>query len=121
MQSFYHSLNDLHIKLHSLFSFRFKIDKNYVGTPPALEITIGNLNDNIDKAFLADMMNKIGPCEELTIFYHPMTNRHLGFARIVFQDVKHSKLCIEKYSGKSVMGQVSDDFLECYYIIHLDI
>nr|XP_013189562.1 unnamed protein product [Amyelois transitella] len=89
---------------------RFKIDKNYVGTPPQLEITIGNLNDNIDKAFLVDMMNKIGPYEELRIFYHPITNRHLGFARIVFQDVKYSKLCIEKYNGKSVMGQVLDVF-----------
>lgn len=74
--------------------------------PPQLEITIANLNDNIDKAFLSDMMNKVGPYEELTIFYHPITNRHLGFARIVFHEVKHSKLCIEKYNGKSVMGQV---------------
>ncbi|XP_053617378.1 histone-lysine N-methyltransferase SETD1 isoform X2 [Plodia interpunctella] len=89
---------------------KFKIDKNYVGIPPQLEITIGNLNDNIDKAFLVDMMNKIGPYEELRIFYHPLTNRHLGFARIVFQDVKHSKLCIEKYNGKSVMGQVLEVF-----------
>lgn len=77
-----------------------------MGIPPQLEITIGNLNDNIDKAFLSEMMNKIGPNEELTIFYHPITNRHLGFARVVFQDVKFAKLCIEKYNGKSVMGKV---------------
>ncbi|XP_045454073.1 histone-lysine N-methyltransferase SETD1 [Melitaea cinxia] len=89
---------------------RFRIDKNYVGIPPQLEITIGNLNDNIDKAFLADMMNKVGPYEELTIFYHPITNRHLGFARVVFQDIKYSKMCIEKYNGKSVMGQVLEVF-----------
>ncbi|KAJ2942804.1 hypothetical protein O0L34_g14992 [Tuta absoluta] len=87
---------------------RFKIDQNYVGTPPQIEITIANLNDNIDKAFLADMMNKVGPFEELTIFYHPITNRHLGFARVVFQEVKYSKLCVEKYNGKSVMGKVLD-------------
>ncbi|XP_013167765.1 PREDICTED: histone-lysine N-methyltransferase SETD1 isoform X1 [Papilio xuthus] len=89
---------------------RFKIDKNYVGVPPQVEITIGNLNDNIDKAFLSDMMNKVGPYEELTIFYHPVTHRHLGFARIVFQDVQYSKICIEKYNGKSVMGQVLEVF-----------
>ncbi|XP_049879061.1 histone-lysine N-methyltransferase SETD1 isoform X2 [Pectinophora gossypiella] len=93
---------------------RFKIDKNYVGTPPQLEVTIANLNDNIDKAFLADMMNKIGPYEELTIFYHPITNRHLGFARVVFQDVKFTKLCIEKYNGKSVMGQVLEVFHDAF-------
>lgn len=77
-----------------------------MGIPPQVEVTIGNLNDNIDKAFLADMMSKVGPYEELTIFYHPLTNRHLGFARIVFQEVKYSKTCVEKYNGKSVMGQV---------------
>ncbi|XP_048482105.1 histone-lysine N-methyltransferase SETD1 isoform X3 [Plutella xylostella] len=93
---------------------RFKIDKNYVGVPPQLEITIANLNDNIDKAFLSDMMNKVGPYEELTIFYHPITNRHLGFARIVFHEVKHSKLCIEKYNGKSVMGQVLEVFHDAF-------
>ncbi|CAB3220457.1 unnamed protein product [Arctia plantaginis] len=93
---------------------RFKIDRNYVGIPPQLEITIRNLNDNIDKAFLSEMMNKIGPCEELTIFYHPITNRHLGFARVVFQDIKHSKLCIEKYNGKSVMGQVLEVFHDAF-------
>lgn len=87
--------------------FRFKIDDKYVGTPPLLEITIGNLNDNIDKAFLSDMMNKIGPFEELTIYYHPQSNRHLGFARILFQEVKSAKLCVDKYNGKSVMGKVS--------------
>lgn len=86
--------------------FRFKIDDKYVGTPPLLEITIGNLNDNIDKAFLSDMMNKIGPFEELTIYYHPQTNRHLGFSRILFQEVKSAKLCVDKYNGKSVMGKV---------------
>lgn len=95
------------------FCCRFRIDKNYVGIPPQLEITIRNLNDNIDKAFLADMMNKVGPYEELTIFYHPLTNRHLGFGRVVFQDVKHSKLCIEKYNGKSVMGQVNTYSQKC--------
>ncbi|XP_028035252.1 histone-lysine N-methyltransferase SETD1 isoform X2 [Bombyx mandarina] len=93
---------------------RFKIDKNYVGTPPQIEITIGNLNDNIDKAFLADMMNKVGPFEELTIFYHPVTNRHLGFARIVFQEVKYSRMCVEKYNGKSVMGQVLEVFHDAF-------
>lgn len=88
--------------------FRFKIDDKYVGIPPQIEITVGNLNDNIDKAFLSDMMNKVGPIDELTIYYHPLTHRHLGFARILFQDVKYAKLCIDKYNGKSVMGKVSD-------------
>jgi hypothetical protein len=34
-----------------------QIDANYVGDPPPLEVTIGNLNDNTDKAFLSDMVS----------------------------------------------------------------
>lgn len=91
---------------------RFKIDKYYVGIPPQIEIGIINLNDNIDKTFLSDMMNKVGPYEELIIYYHPVTNRHLGFARVVFFEVKHTKTCVEKYNGKSVMGQVLEVFFD---------
>jgi len=36
--------------------FLLQIDGNYVGIPPPLEVTICNLNDNIDKAFLSDMV-----------------------------------------------------------------
>lgn len=86
--------------------YRFKIDQNYVGEPPALEITITNLNDNIDKQFLKDLVRKCGPCDELHIYYHRTTNKHLGLARVVFENVKSSKACIEKYNGQSVMGKV---------------
>lgn len=86
--------------------YRFKIDQNYVGEPPALEITITNLNDNIDKQFLKDLIRKCGPFDELNIYYHPTTNKHLGLARVVFESVKSSKACIEKFNGTSVMGKV---------------
>lgn len=85
---------------------RFKIDDNYVGEPPQIEVAVSNLNDNIDPAFLRDMVIKMGPVEELIIYYHPITNKHLGFARLVFETVKAAKLCIEKLHGKSVMGKV---------------
>jgi len=87
--------------------FRFKIDQNYVGEPPAVEITITNLNDNIDKTFLTDMLHKCGPFDELYIYYHPVTNKHLGLGRIVFENVKSAKACIDKFNGTSVMGKVS--------------
>jgi hypothetical protein len=35
-------------------SILLQIDGNYIGEPPPLEVTIFNLNDNIDKAFLLD-------------------------------------------------------------------
>lgn len=54
---------------------------------------------------MADLLQKCGPIEEQNIFYHPMTKRHLGIARIVFMDVQSARNCIERYNGKSVMGK----------------
>jgi [histone H3]-lysine4 N-trimethyltransferase SETD1 len=34
-----------------------QIDEDYVGEPPPLEVTISNLNDNIDKTFLSDLVS----------------------------------------------------------------
>jgi hypothetical protein len=42
-----------------LFLSMFQIDSNYVGVPPAVEVTISNLNDNIDKGFLFDMVRPL--------------------------------------------------------------
>lgn len=89
------------------FLCRFKIDINYVGEPPAVEITITNLNDNIDVVFLKDLIRKCGGHDEPIIYYHPITHKHLGFARVVFETVKSANACIEKFNGTSVMGKVS--------------
>lgn len=88
-----------------LILFRFRIDEHYIGEPPAIEITITNLNDNIDKHFLANLLQKCGATEEQLIYYHPHTKRHLGIARIVFMDVRSARTCIDRYNGKSVMGK----------------
>ncbi|XP_005190013.1 histone-lysine N-methyltransferase SETD1 [Musca domestica] len=89
---------------------RLKIDENYVGNPPPIEVTITNLNDNIDKQFLSRMLEKCGPYDDITIYHHPTTNKHLGVARIVFENVKASRLCVEKYDQKSVMGKIISVF-----------
>lgn len=92
----------------SMFTLRrHKIDQNYVGEPPAVETTITNLNDNIDKQFLNDMLQKCGPIDELVIYYHPLTKRHLSLARVVFIDVKSARDCVEKFNNKAVMGKVA--------------
>lgn len=77
-----------------------------MGSPPAIEITITNLNDNIDKQFLARMLDKCGTYEDIVIYYHPTTNKHLGVARVVFENVKSARQCVDKYNQKSVMGKV---------------
>lgn len=102
--------------------YSLKIDQNYIGSPPAIEITVTNLNDNIDKQFLARMLDKCGVYDEIVIYHHPTTNKHLGIARIVFENVKAARLCVEKYNQKSVMGKVNKldltfiIFLTCFFV-----
>ncbi|KAL3271158.1 hypothetical protein HHI36_021656 [Cryptolaemus montrouzieri] len=91
---------------------RFKIDGNYVGEPPSIEVTIFHLNDNIDKQFLRDKLQKFGTMEELFIYYHPITNKHLGIGRVVFETVKAAKECVEKLNNTSVMGKILKVFLD---------
>lgn len=91
---------------------RFKIDSNYCGEPPPLEVTFCHLNDNIDKTFLTNMVQKFGSIEELIIYYHPITNKHLGIGRVVFESTKASKVCVEKLNNTSVMGKVLRVFLD---------
>lgn len=91
---------------------RFKIDANYCGEPPPLEVTFCHLNDNIDRTFLSDMVHKFGTIEELTIYYHPITNKHLGIARVMFECTKASKACVDKLNNTSVMGKVLRVFLD---------
>ena len=83
------------------------IDKDYIGEPPAIEITIKNLNDNVDKNFLSDMLLKAGlQFDDIIIYFHPETNRHLGIARVIMRSSRQTKVCIEKFNNKSVMGKV---------------
>lgn len=60
------------------------------------------------------MLQKCGPFDEMNIYYHPVTNKHLGFARIVFDNVKAAKSCIEKYNTKSVMGKILTVFHDAF-------
>ncbi len=52
-----------------------------------MEVTIENLNDNVDKQFLHQMVAKFGTYEEMHIYYHPTKRKHLGLARLVFEEV----------------------------------
>ena len=85
---------------------KFKIDENYVGEPPKVEVTVENMNDNIDEHFLRRLVEKCGLLENVTIYYHPITGKHLGLAHLCFEEVKSAKECCNFLHGKSVMGQV---------------
>lgn len=62
---------------------------------------------------MSDLISKCGEFDELDIYYHPLTNRHLGLARVVFSSVRGATTCIDKYNGKSVMGRVSLSSIIC--------
>ena len=81
-----------------------------MGEPPKVEVTIENLNDNVDKHFLGQMIAKFGVVEVMDIYYHPKTQKHLGLSRLVFEKVKSAKECVDHLHGRSVMGKQ----LNCY-------
>lgn len=54
------------------------------------------------------------PFDEVTIYYHPETNKHLGIARIILRASKYMRTCVEKFDKKSVMGKVIQVFHDPY-------
>lgn len=64
--------------------------------------------------FLSFQVQKFGPVEELFIYYHPVSNKHLGLARVVFEAIKSATACVEKLNNTSVMGKVLHVFLDAF-------
>ena len=96
---------------------RMTIDENYVGEPPKVEVTMDNLNDNIDKHFLANRLEKFGEWDMLRIDYHPASKKHLGLARIMFRTVKAAKECVTGLHGKSIMGKLVNCYLDPRFLM----
>jgi RNA recognition motif. (a.k.a. RRM, RBD, or RNP domain) len=51
-------------------------------------------------------VKKCGEVEELFIYYHPVTKKHLGLARVVFESPKGAKGCVARLNETSVMGKL---------------
>jgi len=62
-------------------------DANYVGTVLPKEVTFCNLNNNINDMFLREMCKSYGVIDDVTIYYHPKTRRHLGIGTVM--DIPH--------------------------------
>jgi len=92
----------------------FKVDSNYVGKPPPIEVTITNVNDNIGKNFLKETITKNVQegLEDVIVYYHPISNKHLGLAHAVFKRPVFARLCVEKLNNLSLMGQKLSVFLD---------
>lgn len=95
---------------------QFLIDSNYIGDPPDVQVSIANLNDNIDEKFLMhDFSTKLGKVKTLEIVRHPNTKEHLGLAKVQFEEVKVARLCVENYDGKVLMGRRLNVFKDLRY------
>ena len=57
-------------------------DQYSVGTILPKEVTFVNLNNNVNQAFLRDMCKGIGNIEDVIIYYHPKSKRHLGIGMV---------------------------------------
>ncbi|XP_034090058.1 histone-lysine N-methyltransferase SETD1B-A isoform X3 [Gymnodraco acuticeps] len=82
----------------------FKIDECYIGDVPPKEVTFARLNDNIREGFLGDMCKKFGEIEHVEILYNPKNKKHLGIAKVVFENVKAAKVAVQSLHKTSVMG-----------------
>lgn len=60
----------------------FQYDHYYVGEPPPNEVTFTNLNDNISKDFLENMVKQFGLLEEVKIYYNPKNKKHMGIGKV---------------------------------------
>lgn len=52
--------------------------------------------------------------DDIVIYRHPETNKHLGIARIILRSPRQMKICIEKFNNKSVMGKIITVFHDAY-------
>lgn len=73
---------------------------------PPKEVTFARLNDNIREGFLTDMCKKFGDIEEVEILYNPKNKKHLGIAKVVFENVKSAKVAVQSLHNTSVMGNI---------------
>ncbi|OON23278.1 SET domain protein [Opisthorchis viverrini] len=90
------------------------IDEYYVGEKPEKEVTFSNLNDNISYKNLEDMCKPFGMIEEAKVYYHPLTQRHLGVGTVVFRSSRSAKVCASTLNHTSKMGNIMEvrvDFL----------
>ena len=84
---------------------QFVIDDHYIGEPPEIQVSIENLNDNIDEKFLSNELRKMGELRSVEILKHPQTKAHLGMAKVQFISKRSAQACVETYNGKQLMGR----------------
>lgn len=91
---------------------RFVVDSNYVGPKPSREVTLKNLNDNVNEKFLKEHVSKFGPVQNVTVYYHPFTRKHLGLGHVTFENYWDASTCAAKLNGRPLMGMTIEVFCD---------
>ncbi|KAK3592640.1 hypothetical protein CHS0354_034716 [Potamilus streckersoni] len=91
---------------------KFKVDQYYVGTPPPLEVTFTNLNDNINNDFLENMCKGFGKIDEVKVYFNPKTKKHMGIGKVLFTSSKAARQCVDKLNSTSKMGNIINVFID---------
>lgn len=52
------------------------------------------------------MCKEFGTVEEIKVYFHPQTQKHMGVGKVVFHLAKSAKLCVEKLNNTSKMGNI---------------
>ncbi|CAF0804566.1 unnamed protein product [Rotaria sordida] len=91
---------------------KFKLDRCWVGTIPAKEVTFRNLNDNITKTFLTDMCKRFGEIDDCRIYYDRQTKKHLGLGTVIFKTTKAARECVNALNMTTKMGSIISVSLE---------
>ena len=81
-------------------------DKYYVGELPPKQVTFTNLNDNVREPFLREMCEKYGTVEDVTIYRHPKTGKHLGLATVSYSSTRSARNAVGQLNRSSVMGNI---------------
>lgn len=56
--------------------------------------------------------HQCGPVEELSIYSHEFLHKHLGVARLLFQDAEAAENCVSKFNDSTLMGRKLHVFLD---------
>ncbi|CAF4680554.1 unnamed protein product [Rotaria sp. Silwood1] len=91
---------------------KFKLDRCWVGTIPAKEVTFRNLNDNITKIYLTDMCKRFGEIDDCRIYYDRQTKKHLGLGTVIFKTTKSARECVNALNMTTKMGSIISVSLE---------
>lgn len=57
-------------------------------------------------------MKKFDSMEEIEIFYHPKTKKHLGLAKVIFMTPSGARACVTKLNQTSLMGNIINVFFD---------